>query len=271
MARFSRGAQLSNKQVTENREKRRQQIAERNKEMRQDKLKRLTKRGVIFLLLVLVGMYAFNRQFVRFDRDSINGEYLSTIDTYFGEKPLSTSKIFFNKSDLENYIIDKHPEVRAISYKSALIGKDNIEFATKEPTFIWQTDKTKYYGDEDGVIYEEAGSVSNGDLLEIRDGAKLDSQPGDKVASSNLLEYVDEIKSELANRSINIEYFSLPSTSREVHVHLEGKPFYVKMSIDRSVVGQSEELFKTLNYLESSNKAIKEYVDLRTEDRAYYR
>lgn len=270
MGKFSRGSQLGDSQRAAGREQRQRQIAERNKLLRRQKTRSFAKKGIIFLAILAVLVIIFDRQFVHYKNDSISEPYLTTVNDYFDKNPLRKSKLFFSSIDLENYVISKHPEVQGFSTNLSFFTNDTFAVTERQPAFVWQIGNSNYLGDSDGILYDASEGVQTSDLLIFKDQSAIAAKPGDKVLSKSTLDYVKQINEDLKTYPLKPSYYSVPAAAREIHIYFEGKPYYVKFSLDRSVVGQLDELKKTYDYITKSNTTVRNYIDLRTEDKAYY-
>jgi len=271
VGRYSRGAQIGDKQRQAVREQRLQQISERNKAARREKTRKFAKRGMIILGALFFMVVLIDRQFVRYDQNNVVEPYRTTINEYFDDNPLRKSKLFFNGQDLSNYITSRHPEVQEFTMSSSLIFDDKFIIETKQAAFVWQSRTQSYLGDFEGVVYATTDGVDASGLPLLKDQTALEPSLGDKVAPSSSLRYVKAIEEELAAGSLKPEFFSIPVAAREVHLDIAGKPYYVKFSLDRSVVGQISELQKAIGYIDKNNVPVRDYIDIRTEDKAYYR
>lgn len=58
--------------------------------------------------------------------------------------------------------------------------------------------------------------------------------------------------------------------SRELYVDLEGRTEYYKVNLDRETAVTAEDIDRMVRYLEK-NGVTPEYVDVRIEEKAYYK
>jgi hypothetical protein len=271
-SKYSRGSHLgATRQSDASREQRQQQIAERNRALRQEKTKKYAKMLGLIAGVALILIAVFFLQRIRFDSDSVAEPYRGTIDSYFAQNSLAKSQFFFNAEDLKSYITDKHPEVGEISVSSGLMGQLSVDIKSRQAGFLWAVNSQTFIGDDQGVIYAPADDENaSDDMLLLRDQSGVTPEIGSKVISSSALEYARDLNDELSKSNLKVDYFSIPNESREIHMHIVGKPYFVKFSLDRSVVGQTSELQQAIEFIDSSNISFKQYIDLRTEDKAYY-
>ena len=271
MGRYSRGSQLGSSDRMEKSRERKRRLSEKNKAQRREVLKGFAKK-LLIVLAVLFGVYLISSaQLLNLNSSQLDSNYQATVDEYFSENPLSRYRLFFNEDELKNYIIQIHPNIGDIDINTPVIGAATISLGEKSPVFYWQTADTLYIGAADGTIYKQAQSEDSLEIPRITDGSSVEQELGDKVISSSTIEYLDSLEEELTNNGLTPVKYEIPTASRQVNVYLSGKKYFVKISLDRSVVGQLDELSRALKFINSSNISVKEYIDLRTPDKAFYK
>ena len=95
---------------------------------------------------------------------------------------------------------------------------------------------------------------------------------GNGGISSRVKEFVGMVEADFADVGYKVERAVVPAKMmREVDVYLEGVPGYFKMSIERGSAEEVEDAVRMMKYLEGEGVSEWEYVDLRIEERAYYK
>lgn len=70
---------------------------------------------------------------------------------------------------------------------------------------------------------------------------------------------------------MDIERAIIPrGTTRQIELVAKGKEYPVKLSLDRSVGEQIEDMHRSITYFESKKAAI-EYIDVRVPGKAFYK
>lgn len=83
--------------------------------------------------------------------------------------------------------------------------------------------------------------------------------------------YIAQLEKDLAALGYTVTKVTLPTgTSRELYVDLEGKTGYFKVNLDRETAVTAEDMDRMVRYLEK-NGVEPEYVDVRLEEKAYYK
>lgn len=196
--------------------------------------------------------------------------YEEIIDDYFEMRPLERFRFAINMDALNSYMALHAGEVHSIASITAsdIIESDFI-LKMREPIVGWAIDDRQYYVDSDGMTFEL--SYFGRPAVQIDDQTGVTPESGQAIASNRFLGYVGRIIAETQKLSYKVtEVIIPPGTTRQVEMKLEGQPFVVKLSIDRGVAVQVEDMDRAIKYLASQNRKT-EIIDVRVENRAYYR
>jgi hypothetical protein len=86
------------------------------------------------------------------------------------------------------------------------------------------------------------------------------------------LSFVNEVNRQLSAHQFVAESFALTSTGRDLIVRLLGKPdFYIRFLLEEEAAGQAGRAIAVMKKLSAENKKAAEYIDVRVDERAYYR
>ncbi|MBI5079417.1 hypothetical protein HZB06_01970, partial [Candidatus Wolfebacteria bacterium] len=142
-----------------------------------------------------------------------------------------------------------------------------ISVKEREKFGIWCQETRCWWFDKNGVIFLEAPSMEGGLINKINDFSGRPLELGDKILEekflSNLLKIFEIIeKSDLKIKSLRLEDIAL----QEVIADLPPLPkIYFSLRIDPSFT------LAALEAMKKNGLGKIEYIDLRTENRAYYK
>lgn len=89
--------------------------------------------------------------------------------------------------------------------------------------------------------------------------------------STRTRNYIAQLEKDLADLGHRVVKVTLPTgTSRELYVDLEGRTEYFKVNLDRGTAITAEDIDRMVRYLEK-NAIMPEYVDVRVDEKAYYK
>ncbi|MDX1765719.1 MAG: hypothetical protein R3313_02075 [Candidatus Saccharimonadales bacterium] len=234
--------------------------------------------GFLILAVILGGCLLLG--YVDSAKVSINGpspyetEAIDTrVQAYLDSNPLRRLKPFITSAGLLDYVKQTHPDV-AVSTVTISVFSPTIEvdIQMRSPAMIWVNgDDTRAVVDVNGVLYADYDQQYHSDLLiEISDATQPGPELSAQVLSPQLISFIQNIDVEVAAQTeLKSHKFELPLAARELRLKL---PDYdIRFSLDRFEQEQVQELKLLLLDLKKKKIIPQEYIDLRAEDRAFYK
>lgn len=236
----------------------------------------------IFLIILLSGAFLWllvsnftaSPQIV-FSDVSINKQaeknrYSKIIQDYLQANPMERFSFMLSRDKLTGYMSSKLPEVEEATLQGMQnIGKTNFIVKMRKPIASWNIDETKYYVDSMGVSFKI--NYFSEPSVQIIDNSGVPLNTGQKSVSKRFLGFVGRVVSQARSSGYNITTAVLPAnTTRELDVSIKDKKPLVKLSIDRPVGEQIEDMSRALQYFETQNM-VPEYIDIRVDGKAYYK
>lgn len=140
----------------------------------------------------------------------------------------------------------------------------------RQPSLNWQTGAQVYVLDIDGSLIGPASGQSVS-LPTVVDSTNLPVKVGDKVVPPHFVKFCSDLIQLLPQRTgINIAGLRVPDTTSEVYVSTN-KGYMIKFDTTREASGEVDDLVNVLATLTKIKKTPAEYIDLRVENKAYYR
>ena len=196
--------------------------------------------------------------------------YQQAINSYFGIHPIERLRFALNEQQLTSYVSQQVPEVESITSNGAAgfaTGQFDIYF--REPIASWLIGSNQYYVDKDGVTFRE----NHFDQPQVRiiDQSGIPQAAGTAVASSRFLNFVGRTVDLAKTSGLTIEQAIIPaSTTRQIEVKVTGHTYPIKLSLDRSVGEQVEDMKNAIAYFDGK-KITPQYIDVRVSGKAFYR
>lgn len=92
------------------------------------------------------------------------------------------------------------------------------------------------------------------------------------TVSSRMKDYVGQAEVDFrALGLVPVKAVILKGAIREIDFYLEGKPGFIKTTLDRGTAVSAEDAKRMLDYLEEKGIMTFEYIDVRTEGKAYWK
>ena len=198
-------------------------------------------------------------------------KYQKLVNNYFASRPLERFRFVLKEDTLLAFVQQDAPEVEAVSLDGGggLGGKGVATLTFREPLVAWQIRNKTYYIDSQGVSFEVSyyGSPS----VTVHDASGIDPADG-AIASSRFLAFLGRVVHGVNGSGIGaVSKVTLPpNMTREVDINITGKPYKLKLQMDREPTGQVADIVAIVRFLESK-QITPTYVDVRVPSKAFYR
>lgn len=200
-----------------------------------------------------------------------NKTYEAAVNEYLNLNPAQRLRVSLDETSLSNFVANELPEVEKLELSGMPgLAQSNVTVTFRTPVAGWQINGKQFYVDANGVVFEK--NYYDAPTVQIVDESGVSPEQGSAVVGTRLLGFLGRIVSEAQGRGYTPVKAVLPTgTTRQVDVYFEGKPTYVKFSIDRGAGEQMEDADRALQYLQSHGGGGAGYVDVRVAGRAAYK
>lgn len=197
--------------------------------------------------------------------------YQNVINDFLNANPLYRFSFLMDGSALNNYVSSKLPEVGSVRRQGNSIkpGETDYIISFRKPVAGWQINDKQYYVDARGVSFER--NYYTNPVVQIVDNSGISPQAGVAIASKRFLSFVGQVVSLSSDNGHQITRAVLPkNTTRELDVYFKDMTLYAKLSIDRPVGEQVEDMGNAIGYFVAKNQ-MPQYIDVRVSGKAFYR
>lgn len=196
--------------------------------------------------------------------------YEKIIDNYFAIHPIERLRPLINTDELNNYIKREAPEVSSVKVSGAAgFATGQFDLELRKPIAGWLIGNTQYFVDDDGIAFQT--NYFGQPAVKIIDQSGVPQTAGTTVASSRFLQFVGRSVAIARTYGMTVEQAIIPSgTTRQIELRISGHDYPIKLSLDRPVGEQVEDMQRAVAYMDS--KQLKpQYIDVRVSSRAYYK
>lgn len=131
--------------------------------------------------------------------------------------------------------------------------------------------ETCFYLNKDGIIFKDAPKTSGSLVMMIKDYSERDYKLGDKILDKSLLDILLQTKEELFSKiGIKAASFDIESIPVETLRVVTSESWYILFSLERNMKNQLLALKAALDE-KIQNRMNLQYIDLRIENRIYYK
>jgi hypothetical protein len=131
-----------------------------------------------------------------------------------------------------------------------------------------------YLLDANGRAMITGNQVSDLDSLHIpvvNDQSGLTIQLGKITLPQDTVSFIVQVAGQMKAKGITISSLELPAGSSELRMHINGAGYFVKFNLHGDAREEAGSYLAVKDYLASNQKTPGEYVDVRVENRAYYK
>jgi hypothetical protein len=196
--------------------------------------------------------------------------YKQAINDYFAGRPIERLRFMLNEAQLSDYLINNTAEVAAVhNGGSSGLASSQFDLTFRRPVAGWLIKSQQYYVDKDGVSFQL--NYFERPTVKIADQSGVPQSTGNAVASSQFLRFVGRAVELARGSGLIVEQAVIPvGTTRQIEMRTTGHNYPVKLSLDRPVGEQVEDMQRSIAYMDAHhlNPA---YIDVRVSGKAFYR
>ena len=195
--------------------------------------------------------------------------YNRVIQDYLEVNPMGRLSFILDQKALATYVSNELPEVASVSLLGMKqIGKTNFKITMRRPVAGWEINGKKYYVDALGVSFEQ--NYYDEPSVQIVDNTGAPIEAGTTSVSKRLLGFVGRVVSQALASGYVVTKAILPAdTMRQLDINIQDVNPFVKLSIDRPVGEQIEDMDRAIKYFQT-NQMSPTYIDVRVSNKAYY-
>lgn len=196
--------------------------------------------------------------------------YQRAINDYLAGRPGERLRVFLNQEELKKYLTQVTPEVANVSVKGARgVATSQFDIDFRQPVAGWLINSKQYYVDKDGLSFQI--NYFERPTVKIVDQSGVPQTSGSSVASGRFLRFVGQAVELARARNLTIEQALIPAgTTRQIEVRLTGHPYPIKLSLDRPIGEQVEDMQRAVAFFDGRGQK-PQYIDVRVSGKAYYR
>lgn len=253
------------------------ETSERTTQHRQaDRRRRLLKRlGVLLVFMVVVlgllWQLALNISVQTPDAASAKeaDRYAATLRRYYEARPLERFRFLLDGSALTEFFATHAPEVKSVRVEESGMATAALKLTFRQPVAQWSAGDKKLFVDAEGVTF--ARSYTAGPTITVKDLSGANAEAGQEVVNARFLSFLGQVVAQFKQHGLIVTEVSLPpGTVRQVAFSLEGKPYSVRMAIDRTAEAQVGQAVKAMQHLDGRGER-PSYLDVRVDQKVFYR
>jgi len=202
-------------------------------------------------------------------------DYQAAATKLLQQSVVTRNKLTLDTGDIERSLQEQFSEITSVAVVLPIISRTPVVYVqVAEPVLLLESGPNKFVIDEQGralIAAAQVGDLGALNLISVKDAAQLTIQPGSQVLTGHDVRFMKIIRDQLADKGLKVLRMELPARAGEVNAYIEGKPYFVKFTTTGEALQQVGAYLALNQHLEGKKVVPKEYVDVRVDERAYYK
>jgi hypothetical protein len=188
---------------------------------------------------------------------------------------LNSNKLTVNAGGVAADLKKQFPELIAVSVSLPVLGDRPVVYIQPaKPKVILVAQSGMFVLDSNGRALISGNQVPRLDELGIpvvNDQSGLPITVGRAALPKGTVDFIEEVVGQLQASKITITSLAFPAGTNELHARIEGAGYYIKFNLHGQAREEVGAFIAVKKHLEVLKKSPAEYVDVRVENKAYYK
>jgi cell division septal protein FtsQ len=188
---------------------------------------------------------------------------------------LSRNKLTINARRIASDLEAQFPELAHVTVSVPFAGnRVKVYIEPSTPQLLLSSNNELYVVDTAGralILAKQVPRVEQLALPVVTDQSALPVTLGKPTLPSSTVSFVTEVVNQLKAKKIDVTSLVLPQGTSELDVKVAGAPYFVKFNLRGDARAEAGTYLAVKGQLERDKKVPATYIDVRVDDRAYYR
>ena len=189
--------------------------------------------------------------------------------------PFNKNKLTINTSHISDALHAQFPELTHVTISVPFVGTAPVVHATPSvPALLLHVSAELYVVDASGRALLRANEVPNIEKLDlpvITDSSGLAVSAGKPALPASDVSFITEVIGQLQAKGLTITNVTLPAGTSEMDIRISGVGYAGKFNLQGNGRVEAGAFLAVKAQLEREHKVPGEYIDVRVEERAYYK
>lgn len=203
-----------------------------------------------------------------------NDDYAQALAEQITGNPLYRIKPLINKPALIAGLQSRYPEVQQASVETPLLGSIKLSVTVAPALLVLSSSNGAFVVTEQGRAAERIEATDKAlvaGLPLVQDDSGIVINRGQQVLTRSATQFIATVQAHMVSQDIVVERYSLPNNSGELQAKIAGRPYYARFNTQADARQQVGALLAISEKLATDGVGVKEYIDLRVDERVYYR
>lgn len=183
------------------------------------------------------------------------------------------SKLTVDTVKIGGKLQEQFPELTEVSMTIPLLGRQpTLQLVAELPVLLVNVDGIDYYVSSSGrAVMRVQDAAERPSVPRLVDQVGLSAKVGEQLLPRDTIGFTKEIMRQMSAKQVTVDELILPAIPNELHVKVSGQQYYIKFATLGDARLQAGTYLAVANHLRDSNTTPREYVDVRVEERAFYK
>lgn len=200
--------------------------------------------------------------------------YVDAVHRAFNS-PINRNKLTVNTAKISRDLKQQFPELQTVSVSLPVIGtRPTVYIQPSAPKMVLVSKNGMYVLDVNGralIAGNQVAKLNDLGVPVVNDESGLAIRTGDIALPKNVVAFIQEVTGQLKAKQIAVTSLNLPAGTNELHVRTDKAGYIVKFNLHGNARAEAGAYLATKQYLESQKKTPGEYIDVRVENKVYYK
>lgn len=202
-------------------------------------------------------------------------DYAAATDEILNKRLLNRTKFTIHTGDVERSLLGSYPELQDAVLRLPVLGrKPTLVIDIRQPALLLSTSSDLYVIDSNGIVVAKADKLSAKDkegLLVIRDLSGIDTAVGKQVLVRDTVKFILDSRYYIHQQGMSIRDLVLPVSINQLDIYIDGIEPYIKTDTSGDARLQIGSFVATYKHLSEQGTGAKEYIDVRVEEKIFYK
>ena len=201
--------------------------------------------------------------------------YYEATRTILGGSLANVSKLTVNTDKIAKQLQEQFPELEEVSIALPIMGhKPTVYIQPAQPALLLKSAGNILVISSAGRVLAETTNLARLaklGLIVVEDQSGLPLKPGVGALPSADVSFITEVVGQLKAKKLVPVAVTLPQASSELHLRLKEEPYIVKFNLRGDARAEAGSYLAVRNYLRRTHQTPSAYIDVRVENKVYYR
>jgi hypothetical protein len=202
--------------------------------------------------------------------------YYQAARSVLGDSFSNTTKLSIDTKRVALALKQQFPELELVSLTLPILGHQPVIYLQPAQPALLLKPATggAFVLDVSGRVLADVSRLPRLEklgLAVVEDQSGLSAELGQTALPSDNVSFITEVIGQLKAKQLVVVSLVLPPGASELDLKLKGKPYFVKFNLRGDARAEAGAFLAVKKHLERQRKTPGSYIDVRVENKAYYR